>query len=394
MAKLVCVADYRKAAKRRLPRAIFDFVDGGAVDELTIGENERAYDRILLRPRPLVDVNVRDMSTTVLGRKVELPVLLGPAGAQRLMCPEGELAAVRAAARAGTVYALSTGATRTIEEVAEAGQGATLWFQLYLWGGQDVVRPLIERAERSGYHALCLTVDNAGAGRKLRDARNGMSVPPRLTPSVIADVIRHPRWLRGYLFAPPIRFSNLSAGNQKFADRSVKNAGGLKLFEAPGAIEKQSSRGASWDDLRWVRSVWDGPLVVKGILSAEAARQAFDAGADAVVCSNHGGRTLDTTPATIDVLSEIVEAAAGRSKEVYVDGGVRRGTDVIKALALGARACLIARPYFWGLAVAGEEGVTDVLDLFRKELDAAMALLGRPVLTELEPSVLYERREA
>jgi L-lactate dehydrogenase (cytochrome) len=377
---MVNVEDFRQKAKRRLPRAIFDIVDGAAGDEVTMRANQEAFDRISFRPRPLVDVLHRDQSTTVLGRRVELPILLAPAGAARLMCRPGEVAAVRAAARMGTVFALSMAANSAIEEVADEGKGATLWFQVYLWRGRDLVGPLVERAERAGYHALCLTVDAAAPALKYRDMRNGMSVPPKLTVRTLFDSARHPRWAYDFVFGPPIRFKNLSAEDQI--------SPGLGLFRGPSVLKDRAWGGATWDELRWLRSIWRGPIVVKGILTEEAAQQAFDLGADAVICSNHGGRVLDGNPASIEALPGVLEAAAGRNKEVYLDSGVRRGSDVVKAIAMGARACLIGRPYYWGLAVGGEVGVVQVLELLKKEVDSVLGLVGCPRLEDLDLSVL------
>lgn len=393
---MVSVGDYRRAARRRLPRAVFDFVDSGAGAEGTVKANEEAFAAIKLRPRHMVDVSERDQRTTVFGREIEMPVLLGPAGPARVVHRDGELAAARAADRMGTIYTLSTGASSTIEEVAAAAPNATLWFQLYLWGTRDVVKSLIDRAQASRYHALVFTIDSATPALRDRDLRNGLLAPrrrpssyrgharvtlvPRRDARTILNTIAHPRWLiRHYLTAPPITFRNVSDDELRLSATS---------WLGPSQTSKPLSASATWDEVRWIRTLWNGPLIIKGVLTAEDAALAFDHGADGVVVSNHGGRHLDGLRATVDALPEIADLAALRGKEVFIDGGVRRGIDVIRAVALGARACLIARPYFWGLAVGGEGGVVTILELLNKEIDSALGAIGRPVLRHLDRSAL------
>ena len=387
--------DFRREARRRLPKPIFDFVDSGAGAEGTTRANEEAFHAIKFRPRQLVDISGRSQRTTVLGRSVEMPVLLGPAGTARLVHRDGELAAVRAASRMGTVYCLSTGASCSIEEVAEAAGGGTLWFQVYMWRSRELVESLISRAERAGYHAIILTVDTATAGRRDRDLRNGLlaqrtmrqfgnhaklTVVPRLTIGTVVNTLMRPRWLmRHYLLAPPITFKVVSAEDVRM---SATTWGG------PGMIQKRMSETATWEEVRWIRRLWQGPFIIKGILTAEDAHLAFDNGADAVIVSNHGGRHQDGLPATIDVLPRVVAVAAKRGKEVFIDGGVRRGIDVVKAIALGARGCLIVRPYYWALAVDGEKGVLKLLTELKVEIDSCLGHLGRPVLDDLDPSAL------
>lgn len=379
MSRLICVEDYRLRAKRRLPRAIFDFVDGAAGDEVTMRANEAAFDAVTFRPRPMVDVSGIELETKVLGHEVKLPVLLGPAGATRLVHPDGEIAVARAAARAGTVYALSTGATCSIEEVAEAGRGAMLWFQVYLWRDRDLVGSLVDRARSAGYHALCLTVDTAGRGRKYRDLRNGFEYPVRMTPGMVVNAALHPRWAYNFVFGPSMRLANVVEG---------EDGSSVTIWRGPQVMDSRNKGGATWDELRWLRTIWDGPLVVKGILTRDAAATAFDMGADAVVCSNHGGRSLDGGPASLCALPEILEVADVRGKEVYLDGGVRRGSDVVKAMSMGARACLIARPYHWGLAVAGDVGVSRVLALLKAEIEGVLGAIGRPSVSGLDRSAI------
>lgn len=378
---LVCVADFRRAARKRLPRAIFDFIDSGAGHEHTTRANEEAYRHWALHPRLLTDVSSRDLGTTVLGSRLRLPLLLGPSGMQRLAHREGELAAVRAAARQGAGYVLSVGASHTLEEVADAGRGAVLWFQVYLWETRDWTEVLIDRARAAGYHALCVTIDSKAPGaRKYRDMRNGLSGgAPRIDLRSFLDTARRPRWLAGYLFGPPIMAAHLVDDNQRL---------GVSLFRSPTVIQRRMAPAATWDEVGWLRHAWSGPLVVKGILTAEDAREAFDRGADAVICSNHGGRVLDGDPPTLVALPRIVDVADRLGREVLIDGGIRTGADIVKAIALGARACLVARPFWWGLAVGGEAGVHQVLDLLGKELDSTMTMLGRASLQDLDPSAL------
>ncbi|MDE3100690.1 MAG: alpha-hydroxy-acid oxidizing protein [Chloroflexota bacterium] len=393
---LINVDDYRHAARRKLPRSVFDFVDSGAGDEGTTRANEQAFRAIKFRPRHMVDVSGRHQGTTVLGREIAMPVILGPAAPVRIVHRDGELAAARAAGRMGTIYSLSTGGSCSIEEVADAARGTTLWFQVYMWRSRDLVRQLVERADRAGYHAIILTIDSTTPALRDRDLRNGLltsgrrprfyadharlSLLPRLTVGTVIDALRHPEWLfRHYLFAPPIVLKNVTAEDSRYASTS---------WAGPALIQKRMSETATWDEVRFLREIWKGPLIVKAVLTAEDAAAAFDHGADAVIVSNHGGRHLDGLPATVDVLPRVMEVADKRGKEVLLDGGVRRGIDVVKAVALGARACLFARPYFWALSVAGEDGVVALLEMLKKEIDSAIGALGRRTLADLDTSVL------
>ena len=376
MRRLICVEDFQRAARRRLPRAISDFVDGGAGHEHTLRANEAAFQRYTFRPRLLTDVSSLDLSTSVLGDRVALPLLLGPSGMQRLVCREGERAAVRAAASHGAGYVLSVGSSIPLEEVAAAGRGALLWFQVYLWDSRSWAEAILERAAGAGYRALCVTVDSkAPGGRKYRDLRNGLS-RPGLDARALAQALRHPRWLAGFLAGGRVRAAHLA------------ESGSVSLFRAPAVIQRRMAPSATWDEVAWLRRRWRGPLVVKGVLRAEDAARAFDEGADAVVCSNHGGRLLDGVPASLMALPAIVEVARRAGREVYLDGGIRTGGDVVKALALGARACLVARPLWWGLAVAGEAGARQVLDVLKKEMESTMTLIGRPAVADLDESAV------
>ncbi|TMC12777.1 MAG: alpha-hydroxy-acid oxidizing protein [Chloroflexi bacterium] len=376
---LVCVADFRRAARRRLPTAIFDFVDGAAGHELTMRGNEEAHRHYALRPRLLTDVSSLDPGLDLLGRRLEVPLLLGPSGMQRLVHPEGELAAVRAAARAGAGYVLSVGASRTLEEVADAGRGAVLWFQVYLWESRRWTEDLVRRARDAGYAALCVTVDSKAPGaRKYRDLRNGLVAGPRIDLRSSLDAVRRPRWLAGYLLSPPIRAVHLVEDDRL----------GVSLFRSPAVIQRRMSPAATWDEIGWLRRAWDGPLVVKGVLTPEDAREAFARGADAIICSNHGGRVLDGDPPTLLALPAVAEVAAAAGRTVLVDGGIRTGADVVRAIALGAAACLVARPFWWGLAAGGEAGVHAVLDILRRELVSTMTMLGRPTLGDVDGSAV------
>ncbi len=353
------IRDLHDIAAARLPRAAYDYYASGADDERTLADNEAAWGRVRLRPRCLVNVAQRDLSTTVLGRRVSMPILVAPTAFQRMAHPDGELAMARAAAAAGTVMILSTLATSTLEDVAEAHDGAQgagaagtaggamggRWFQLYVYRDRGVTRSLVERAEAAGYDALVLTVDTPYLGRRLRDVRNGFALPEGLA---IANLVAHGKGA-----------VNEAAGNS-----------GLAAY-----VATMLDPSLTWSDVGWLRSITRLPIILKGVVRADDARLAVTHGASAVVVSNHGGRQLDGTIATADALPEVVEAA-GDGLEVYVDGGVRRGADVLRALALGARAVLVGRAVLWGLASDGEAGVTTALQMLRAELDQALALVG------------------
>jgi L-lactate dehydrogenase (cytochrome) len=376
----VNLEDVRRHARRRLPRAIFDFIDGGAGSDVTVRANRAAFGRYVFQPRPLVDVAHRDQTVTVFGKELSLPVILGPAGTSRLVHHSGELAIARAAAQAKTAYVLGAASSYPLEEVADAGRGASMWFQLYVWRDPDIVKDLVRRAAAAKFDVLCVTIDTPITGLKDRDLRNGLSIPPRITVRNALDTARHLRWFASYLRHDSITFKNL--------DPYGFDMGGSVMGLSAFMRSRLNNPSNTWDDLKRVRSQWDGPLVVKGVLTAEAATKAFEAGADGIICSNHGGRNLECNPATIDALPAVTDVAAAKGKEVFLDGGVRRGTDVVKALAIGATACLIARPYHWGLATKGESGVVEVLEILRREIDNVLALVGRPRLDDLDRSVV------
>ncbi len=339
--ELVNVFDYEKLARTRLALPLWDFFQGGSDDEVTMRECRAAFERIKLRPRVLVDVSEVDMRCSVLGTPISMPMLIAPMASQCVAHPDGECATAQAAGRASTVMIASTVSTRTIEEIAQAASGP-LWFQLYIYPTLKVAESLVRRAENASYRAIVLTVDLPRLGNREKDRRHNMTIPPA-----------------------PYREAN-------FVD--VDKVG-------------QEWVTLTWDSLAWLRSITSLPIILKGILTEEDARLAVEHGVAGIVVTNHGGRQLDTAIPSIEALPEIVEAVAGRC-EVYFDGGIRRGTDILKALALGARAVLIGRPILWGLAVNGADGAFAVLELLRKELEVAMALAGRPTLASLDRSLL------
>jgi isopentenyl diphosphate isomerase/L-lactate dehydrogenase-like FMN-dependent dehydrogenase len=373
--RLVAVADFQEEARRRLPQAIADYIDGGAGHESTVRSNELAFARWVFKPRQLTDVAKPTTEVSILGRPLALPVVCGPSGMQRLVSRRGEVDAVRAVAKAGGLYVLGVASSCSLEDVATAGHGARLWFQVHPMRDRQSMSHLLDRAAAAGYEALCITIDSKSpGGRKYRDMRHGMTtVPFRLSPRTTIDVLQHPRWLYGFLSGPPVRAVHLTD------PASGKRA--ASLFNTPVAMQTSMDPSATWDDMRWVRGQWRGPMIVKGVLTAEDARNAIAAGAEAIVCSNHGGRMLDGLPATMAALPRVVEAAG--SAEVYLDGGVRTGGDVVKALAVGAKACLVARPFWWGLAIGGEEGVRRVLEIYRAEILGTLAQIGRQSAKDL-----------
>ncbi len=368
----VSVADLRSIAKRRLPHGVFDYIDGGAEDELTLASNTEAYRRVTFRPRVLRDVGEIDMTSSLLGKPLSFPLVLAPTGFTRIADPEGELAVARSAARAGLPYSLSTLGTRSIEEVA-AVSSARLWFQVYVWRDRALVADLVQRAAASGYEALCLTVDTAVLGRRERDARRGFTLPPKLGISTIFDGIVHPGWTWQFLTSEPIVFANV-------AGREVGD--GAEAVSLAEYVGRQFDPGISWRDVEWLRGQWNGPIVLKGIQSVADAIIAADEGIEALALSNHGGRQLDSAPAPLDLLPAVADAVGGRT-EIICDGGVRRGSDIVKALALGADACMAGRAYLYGLGAAGEAGVDHVLSLLESDMKRTMALIGCKTVADI-----------
>jgi L-lactate dehydrogenase (cytochrome) len=374
--RVVNIEDLRRAARRRLPRMVFDYIDGGAEREITLRENCRAFEQVTFRPRCAVATSSCDLRTTVLGVSLDLPFLLAPIGSSRLFYPRGEVLAARAAGTAGTAYILSTLSGCRLEEVKAASSGP-VWYQLYLVGGRSVATAGIARARAAGFSALVVTIDTAVSGMRERDVRNGMKEllsgnPLKMLP-FLPQFLARPGWVAGFL---------ADGGLMKFPNVVLPDQGPMPYEDVGAALERSM---VAWQDLRWIRDAWNGPIVVKGVHTAEDARRAVDAGADAVVVSNHGGRQLDGVAATLRVLPEIVDAV-GRRIEVLMDGGVRNGGDVAKALCLGARGVLIGRAYAYGLGAAGGAGVARAIELLRADLIRTLKLLGCASVAELNPS--------
>ena len=373
------VRDYREAARRRLPRQMFDYIDGGAYEEATLAANTADLEAISLRQRVLRDVSTRTMSTTVLGEELSLPVLLAPVGLAGMFANRAEVAAARAAEHAGVSFVESTVSICSLEEVAAATKRAP-WFQLYVMRDRGYAENLMARAQAVGCRVLVLTADLAVVGARYRDTRNGLG--GRVSPVGAAirglDRVSHPRWVWEVgIQGKPHTFGNLTDAVP----------GGNSPDDFRDWVDAQFDPSVTWDDLAWVRDHWDGPVVLKGILDPEDARAAADAGVDAVVVSNHGGRQLDAVPSTAAALPAVVEAVGDRI-EVLVDGGVRSGLDLLKMMAMGAKACLVGRPWAWAVAAKGEAGVAHLLEILRDELAVAMALTGTTDVADLGPDSL------
>jgi L-lactate dehydrogenase (cytochrome) len=375
--RVASVADLRRIARRRLPRGCFDYIDGGAEDEITLGENAAAFRAVGFSPRVLRDVGTVDPTTALLGRTLPIPLALAPTGFGRIADPAGELAVARAAAKAALPYTLSTLATRSIEEVAAVNSGRK-WFQVYVWRDRGLVREMIERARDCGYEALMLTVDTAVFGRRERDVRRGFTLPPKIGISTLIDGALHPGWTWAFTRADPIRFANVTGA------AVGDGASAVSLAEYTNS---QFDPTLSWRDVEWLREVWAGPIIVKGIQSVADARLAADVGVEAIALSNHGGRQLDGAPTPLELVAPTADAVGDRV-EIICDGGVRRGSDVVKAVALGARACTIGRAYLYGLAAGGERGVDLVLHILDADIRRTMALIGASTLDDLTPSLL------
>lgn len=374
----ITIEDLRVAARRRLPRLVFDFIDGGARDETTLRDNRRAFDAWQLMPRVGVDVSRRRLATTLLGKPMALPLVLGPAGLAGLYRPRGEMLACRAAASAGIPFCLSTNSIASIEAVAADVPDSDRWFQLYPLRDRGLMAEMLRRAWSHGYRTLCFTVDLPIQGRRERDVRNGFALPLRPTVRTACNVLLRPAWLWG-LARNPVSFGNFAtAGASKGVTTIAQHV--ASLFDP----------SADWALIAQIRKGWEGPFVVKGVLHPDDARAAVRAGADAVIVSNHGGRQLDTVPGACTALPGVVAAIQGQT-EILLDGGVRRGTDILKALALGARACMIGRPFLWGLAAGGVAGVRRAIDILATELDEAMALAGMRDLSETTPDLVRAR---
>jgi (S)-mandelate dehydrogenase len=372
----------RTRAKRVLPRIVFDFIEGGAEDELTLRRNGEAFQDLCLVPRVLRGVREVSTETELFGQRLSLPVLLAPAGNARVAGPQGELAQIKGASAAGTIGVLGGFASISAERVSTSVPEPH-WFQLYLFRERALTLEVVERVKGLGFAALVVTVDTPIAGNRERDKRNGLVVPLRIGPRMIADAARRPRWLWHYLTGEPM--SPHIEGALKATGTAL---GQLKSHAE--YVHSVLNTEQSWAEVEWLRSVWDGPLLVKGILCEEDAELAVAARCDGLIVSNHGGRQLDGAPASIEALPEIVMAVDGRA-EVLVDGGIRRGTDVVKALALGAKACLVGRPWLYGLAVGGEQGVVEMLAQLRAEITRTLQLMGLSSLDQLGPQAVRRR---
>jgi L-lactate dehydrogenase (cytochrome) len=382
LARAAGVDDLRRLAQRRLPGGVFDYVDGAAEDELTAVRNVEAFRRLELRPRVLTGVGAVDPSTTLLGRTLPFPLVLAPTGFTRMVHPHGELAVARAAARAGVPYTLSTLSTQSIEDVAAASAGDR-WFQVYVWRDRGLVAEMLERAVAAGYSTIVITVDTAVLGRRERDVRRGFSLPPKIGPGTILDGALHPRWTWDFVRAEPIVFANVTG-------RSVGD--GSTPVALADYINSQFDPDLSWRDVEWFRERWPGHVALKGIQTVADAELAADAGVDAVVLSNHGGRQLDGAPPPLELVAPVADAVGGRVA-IVCDGGVRRGSDVVKAVALGATACMAGRAYLYALGAAGELGVDHVLARLADDVRRTMALLGARTVADLTPELVRWRTE-
>ncbi|WP_372698841.1 alpha-hydroxy acid oxidase [Arthrobacter sp. JSM 101049] len=371
LARAADLWDLRSIARRRTPKPAFDYVDGGAGREITLQRNRRAFDDVELRPAILAGHPAVDLSTTIAGAHSALPVGIAPTGFTRFMHSEGEEAGVGAAAAAGIPYTLSTMGTRSIEEVAAFQPNARRWFQLYLWNDHDASLELVNRAAAAGYDTLMVTVDTAIAGQRLRDVRNGMTIPPRLNVKTLLDASYRPGWWFNFLTTDSLKFASLSGTSHAL----------------PELINSMFDPTLSLEDLRWLRSVWPGKLFVKGVLTAQDARKSLDAGADGMVVSNHGGRQLDQVPASLHALAE-VRAEVGPDVEIILDSGIMSGGDIVAALCAGADFTLIGRAYMYGLMAGGQQGVLRALDLLAEQMRVTMTLLGVSSIAELGPQHL------
>jgi L-lactate dehydrogenase (cytochrome) len=374
------VDDLRRIAKRRLPGGVFDYIDGGADHEESLRNNSDAFARIEFKPRVLRAVADVDPSTTLLGKPLPFPLVMAPTGFTRIADPEGELAVARAAERAGLPYTLSTMSTRSIEEVAGVSSGRR-WFQVYVWRDRGLVKEMIDRCRDAGYEALVITVDTAVLGKRERDVRRGFTLPPKLGPGTLVDGALHPGWTWAFVKSDPITFANVAESSR------VRPSGDRSAVSLAGYVNAMFDADLSWDDIDWFRSIWDGPIILKGIQSVADALLAAERGVEAIALSNHGGRQLDTAPAPIDLVAPVVDAVGGRL-EVICDGGVRRGSDIVKAVALGASACMIGRAYLYGLGAGGERGVVHVIKLLDADIRRTMALLGARTTADLTPDLV------
>jgi len=380
MVQILEIADLKKRAAKQVPKMFFDYVDSGAWSESTYQANEADFKQIKLRQRVMVDMSNRSLASTMIGEKVAMPVALSPTGFGGMQYPDGEILAAQAAQEFGVPYTLSTLSICSLEDVA-AGTGKPFWFQLYVLRDRDFVKQLIERAKAAGCSALVLTVDLQILGQRHKDLRNQLSTPPKWTLSHAVQLALRPRWCFKMMGTKRRTFGNIVGHAKGVSDLSSLSAWTAEQFDTR----------LQWSDVEWIKKCWGGKLIIKGILDAQDAHEAAASGADALIVSNHGGRQLDGAPSSISMLPEIV-ASVGDKIEVHLDGGIRCGQDVIKALALGAKGTYIGRPYLYGLGALGKKGVTRALEIIARELDITMALCGKRQITEIDRDILHDFR--
>jgi L-lactate dehydrogenase (cytochrome)/glycolate oxidase len=368
LAKALTVEDLRRIAKRRTPRAAFDYADGAADGEVSLARARQAFADVEFRPAILRDVSTIDTTREVLGKPVKLPFGIAPTGFTRMMHSEGEIAGARAAGAAGIPFSLSTMGTTSIEDVAKANPNGRNWFQLYMWKDRDRSMALVDRAAKAGYDTLLVTVDVPVAGARLRDVRNGMTIPPTLTPRTVANAIPRPAWWFNFLTTEPLTFASLDSWSGTVAEM----------------IDTMFDATVTYDDLAWIRDQWPGKVVVKGVQTVDDSKRLADAGVDAILLSNHGGRQLDRAPIPFHLLPEVVRAVGG-TVEVHLDTGITSGQDIVAAVAHGARFTLVGRAYLYGLMAGGREGVDRTIEILRGQIERTMRLLGVRSLDELEP---------
>ncbi len=390
--KVASIEDLRAIARRRLPGGVFDYIDGGAEDEVALDRNTRAFRELEFVPRVLRDMGNINTSSQILGQQVPFPLVLAPTGFTRIACPDGELAVARAAQRAGLPYSLSTMGTRSAAEVAAVSDGWK-WFQVYVWRDRGLLKDMIARAAESGFDVLCITVDVAMLGRRERDVRRGFTLPPTMGLDIIWEGLRKPGWSLRFALSDPISFASVAAS----ADTARPTAGstegpakGSTAVDLAEFMNAQFDPSLSWDDIDWLRSLWSGPVLIKGVQCVADAVIARDRGLDGIVLSNHGGRQLDSSPAIADLVAPVADKVGG-DLEIVCDGGIRRGGDIVKALALGATSCMIGRPYLYGLAAAGELGVDWVIKHLHAGMKRDMALCGAASVDELTSELVARR---